>query len=372
MILIFLSFIKLQINCVVLLVLLLTTVAFTEKNDNENEKEPFHPHRHQTESMFLSSEQDAPAENIDERPRGITFEYAFSTSHSRPHSHEPPSFEMNVNEDSDSKFPGFNREPLQLRGRGFERQAHEFARQSLPSYSGSSSPFTKDSHSFQPFPAYGRSHPLPSSSPSTSPFSLPSSSTTTPYSVEPPSLSKTPSLPHITNTRPLANLYLKNYKHFDNLKTTKTSPSMLNYITNSRQLMRRFGYDNEEDYEEPMFNDEGESMYNDEAKIVSPSSLSLNPDSKVKMVKVIMGEKNDHGKPWGSKTMLYYHDPKLPDNYMHLTEMKLNMNSRKHSDSPHHDVNFEIFNDHSKTSAASKPPYIFEEDNYEPGPGDIF
>ncbi|XP_053212254.1 uncharacterized protein LOC128395795 [Panonychus citri] len=52
-------------------------------------------------------------------------------------------------------------------------------------------------------------------------------------------------------------------------------------------------------------------------------------DPKVKMVQVLMGRKNEKGKPWGTKTTLVYRDPKDANNYMQVTEVKMSVKSKK-------------------------------------------
>lgn len=42
----------------------------------------------------------------------------------------------------------------------------------------------------------------------------------------------------------------------------------------------------------------------------------------------MMGAANEHGKPWGTKTTMTYRDPSQPDNYMQVTEVKVEMNSK--------------------------------------------
>ncbi|XP_074594596.1 uncharacterized protein LOC141849974 [Brevipalpus obovatus] len=64
--------------------------------------------------------------------------------------------------------------------------------------------------------------------------------------------------------------------------------------------------------------------------IPKPSAITpvATKSPRVRMHQEMMGAANEHGKPWGTKTTMLYRDPSQPDNYMQVTEVKVEMNSK--------------------------------------------
>jgi hypothetical protein len=52
------------------------------------------------------------------------------------------------------------------------------------------------------------------------------------------------------------------------------------------------------------------------------------------VIKEHVGNENSEGKPFGSKMTYSFRDPKQPNNYMEVTEVKMSMN-KKYNNNPH-------------------------------------
>jgi len=56
------------------------------------------------------------------------------------------------------------------------------------------------------------------------------------------------------------------------------------------------------------------------------------------MTKEDVGKQNNDGKPWGTKMKYVYRDPKSPNNFMEMTEVRMSMNKNYSPNSAASDV----------------------------------
>lgn len=259
--------------------------ASSANNQNANSFTPLVTGKGNHGSQSNEGVQDKSQGN-DAFNKGQVFEFSYSTNHQEPQG----SFRANVNEDKQET----------ILANGSDNFAdHELARQALPKFFSYSNGALNDNSSDPGLSIKQFEEAFKSSTSGTS--ENPTLATFQPALGEVASASyfsyAPPSVP------PFMRMGFSESEIDDDIDDDSLDNGDLDYKPSSPKKLERSS-----DYK-----DDGESEQ----------------DPKVKMVQVLMGRRNEKGKPWGTKTTLVYRDPKDANNYMQVTEVKMSVKSKK-------------------------------------------